>query len=239
MLLDNNATYYINGQSVKEMWLDGMQIYTPASAAASYTRLDWIKTTSTTGGYMLDYIPEYTDHMELTVAQMYIKDNSTATSDTSIPFDAGWGYRATYSARYVTGQYPFNGTNFVYAIGTSSLGTGISVDKVRLLPYDKATTITIKDRKGSIGSRTGAACTGNAIPEKNLLIGGEDHNGNTTWKFKDWKIFECKIFKGDELVLHVIPVLKHEDLKPYLYDLVNDKFYETTKNVFPTYGTLE
>jgi hypothetical protein len=238
LLLDNNATYYINGQSVKELWLDGMQIYAP-TAAASYTRLDWIKTTSTTGGYQFDYIPEYTDHMELTVAQLYIKDNTTSSSETSVPFDAGWGYRATYATRYVTGQNSFNGSDFVYAIGTSNLGSGISVDKVRLLPYDQATTIIIDNQTGKIGNRTGTKCSGTSQPTKNLMIGGQDHNGNTTWKFKDWKVFECKIYKGDELVLHAIPVLKHEDLKPYMYDLVNDKFYETTKNVFPTYGTLE
>jgi hypothetical protein len=226
---------HINGKNVKEAWMGGNKVWT-ATVELPYTRLEYIETTQKTGGYTLDYTPPYNAHMEFTMAQM-ITGNTTLNASTNDYYilDCGYGCRLYYEYSKGSSYKSW----LTYSLGESSTNN-IYTTGYDAISYNVVTDFIIKDQTLTAGTRTGTKQTGTRVPSNPLKICGT-YNTSSAAVSAPMKIYEFKIFDPDteELICHLIPVLKKEDNKPYLYDLINDVYYRHESTSYaPSYGRL-
>jgi hypothetical protein len=233
LLLSDAKSLHINGKSVKEAWMGGKQVWA-ATPALPYTPLEYIQTRTGTGGYLINYTPPYNAHLEFKMAQMMSSDNLYDSSKDYFIIDAGYGCRMYYEfSRGSTAK-----SWLTYALGASST-SNIYQSGWNILTYDKALDFVVKDTVLSVNGYTGNASTQKYAPTKQLMI-CENQGGTSAATPAAMKIYEFKIFDPDtgELIIHLIPVLKNEDNKPYLYDLINDVYYSHSGTTSPLWKKL-
>ena len=85
MLLSDAKKYIINGKEAKELWFGGNKIWQSTSEEA-YTTLDYIQTSSSSGGFDLGFVPTVYTGVEVTV------QSSTYTSGYNILCDSGTSF---------------------------------------------------------------------------------------------------------------------------------------------------
>lgn len=230
MLLSDAKRYIINGKEAKELWFGGNKVW---EAQKEYTLLEYVQTSSSTGGIDIGYIPTNTTKMELTFAQLGIEDKSPSSQSDAYLFDAGWGYRAVYRHGYGSGNHSHAVS---YSFGALGFTTGYiesSGSQARpIIKKNIKTVLKVYDKKIEVvGGETGGVDTGTGkVPNTTLLLGGAGYS--TSYNFCPQKIYSCKITNDDGvLVRDLIPVLKTDDQIPYLYDLVNREYYGPQKGI--------
>lgn len=219
MLLSDAKSFYINGSGVKELWLGGNKIWESTSEEA-YTTLDYLQTSSSSGGFDLGFVPTLYTGVEVTVQSSTYTPGYNMLWDSGISFNALVQYRnsmgSTYhSVGFSAGMpmlcYKNNGESTInplrnkctYAVKNRTLyynGTSTNLTDTTSSPRQPTNTLKILD-----------ALDSTRVP----LIA---------------KIYGCKIYdENDNVIMNWIPVLRGSDSQPYLYDTIN-KVFVTSKS---------
>lgn len=219
MLLSDAKKYIINGKEAKELWFGGNKIWESTSEEA-YTTLDYIQTSSSSGGFDLGFVPTVYTGVEVTVQASTYTSGYNMLWDSGISFNALVQYRVSmgttyhsvgFSAGMPTLSYKNNGESTfnplrnkcTYAVKNRTLycnGTSMNLTDTTSSPRQPTNTLKILD-----------ALDSSRVP----LIA---------------KIYGCKIYdENDNVIMNWIPVLRGSDSKPYLYDTIN-KVFVTSKS---------
>lgn len=242
LLLSDAKQLFINNSEVKEVWLNNNKVW-ELSTGESFTRLSYIQTSATTGGWEIDFIPTYNTHMKLSFAQHFAENTiSSGTTYKGWIYDAGIQFGAHY--RFQQSQYSSQKfSSLLWSAGGALYQNGIEKTTTpQVLKMDELYTIEVNKRTLTLGGytktdATSAAYVSNAT--KKLLLGGQGYSTGYS-SFGPQRFYECTIYdENDNVIIHLIPVLKDSDGMPYLYDEINNIFYETTNHVFPTQYLLQ
>lgn len=219
MLLSDAKKYIINGKEAKELWFGGNKIWESTSEEA-YTTLDYIQTSSSSGGFDLGFVPTVYTGVEVTVQSSTYTSGYNMLWDSGASFNALVQYRVSmgntyhsvgFSAGMPTLSYKNNGESTInplrnkctYAVKNRTLycnGTSMNLTDTTSPPTQPTNTLKILDVLNSA-----------RVP----LIA---------------KIYGCKIYdENDNVIMNWIPVLRGSDSKPYLYDTIN-KVFVTSKS---------
>lgn len=226
MLLSDAKKYIINGKEAKELWFGGNKIWESTSEEA-YTTLDYIQTSSSSGGFDLGFVPTVYTGVEVTVQSSTYTSGYNMLWDSGISFNALVQYRSSmgtiyhsvgFSAGMPTLCYKNNGESTfnplrnkcTYAVKNRTLycnGTSMNLTDTTSSPRQPTNTLKILDALDSL-----------RVP----LIA---------------KIYGCKIYdENDNVIMNWIPVLRGSDSQPYLYDTINKVFVTSTSPSKLTYA---
>lgn len=227
MLLSDAKKYIINGKEAKELWLGGNKIWELTTEEA-YTTLDYIQTSSSSGGFDLGFVPTVYTGVEVTI------QSSTYTSGYNMLWDSGQSFSALVNYRASWGTYYYDVGFSAGLNGYLCKTTGESTTN----PFKNKSTYAIKNRTlYRNGTSTNLTDTTSSITQPTKTLKILDTNNSSVGNPLIAKIYGCKIYdENDNVIMNWIPVLRGSDSQPYLYDTINKVFVTSTSPSKLTYA---
>ena len=227
MLLSDAKKYIINGKEAKELWFGGNKIWESTSEEA-YTTLDYIQTSSSSGGLDLGFVPTVYTGVEVTVQA------STYTSGYNMLWDSGQSFSALVNYRVSMG-------NTYYDVGFSAGLNGYlckTTGESTFNPLRNKCTYAVKNRTLYCnGTSMNLTDTTSPITQPTKTLKILDTNNSSLGNPLIAKIYGCKIYdENNNVIMNWIPVLRGSDSQPYLYDTINKVFVTSTSPSKLTYA---
>ena len=220
MLLSDAKKYIINGKEAKELWFGGNKIWESTSEEA-YTTLDYIQTSSSSGGFDLGFVPTVYTGVEVTVQA------STYTFGYNMLWDSGTSFNALANYRESMGRY-------YYEVGFSAGYPGYlckTTGESTINSLRNKCTYAVKNRTLYYnGTSKNLTDTTSSITQPTKTLKILDTNNSSLGNPLIAKIYGCKIYdENNNVIMNWIPVLRGSDSQPYLYDTIN-KVFVTSKS---------
>ena len=219
MLLSDAKKYIINGKEAKELWFGGNKIWESTSEEA-YTTLDYIQTSSSSGGFDLGFVPTVYTGVEVTVQSSTYALGHNMLWDSGASFSASVNYRTSMGNTYHSVEFsagmPTIGYKYISESTINPLRNKCTYAVKNRTLYCNGTSMNLTDTTSSPTQPTNTLKILDAINSARVPLIA--------------KIYGCKIYdENDNVIMNWIPVLRGSDSQPYLYDTIN-KVFVTSKS---------
>ena len=221
LLVNNSTQTYYPFEITNKM----LYSYTPHTSKGSVT------TSKTTGGFEIDYVPNFTTKIELCIRPSWASNNlsyNTSSSEGTV-FSAGPQFACchqtfnNYGNRAQETKFSV-GHNTPTASGTLSNSCTVHSSVYGTFILDASTATLTLSGVSKVGT------LGTVAPTKNLMIGGEINGAGGSFVFGPQQVNECKIWDNGELIRHIIPVMLNDSGRLCLFDQITKTYYYALKS---------